>query len=356
MALAATSLINSSAASASVSGFTTASISPTANSLLLLSVGGFDGTGSQDFTVNTVSGLGLTWARKKLGIAGSTPKGDVEAWAATCGATPGSGTITVSLTIAFSGGVAWGVDQFTGEDTTTPVVAGNIVASNNSSAASSVTYGSAASSSNLFWFMNVVLLGGGGNITQAPSETPPWTALSQSQSDTTTFNGASLATQVSPDVTHLTGSSSWSGSHSWGTIGLEISASSGGTPHTATASLTVTPSRTANRTRAATRTASLTPSLSFTAARRRAAFRTAALTVTPSLTVSRTASRHVTAALNVAVSRSVTRTGSHPRNASLTVTPSTHAVASGGSQKAIVVAVAGIRLAWTLSGGRIGGS
>lgn len=229
MTLGPSNLTSGHAEGASVGGFTTASVSPTAGSLLVLSVGGFDGTGSQDITVSAVSGFGATWQRQHLGVAGSTPKGDVEVWTAKMPGSPGSGTITVTLTASLSCGFAWSVDQYTGQDATTPVVTGNTVFANNSSAASAVTYGAAASGSNLFHYASVVLLGTGGTATQAPSETPAWTSLASLQSDTTSFNGVALNTQVSPDVTHLTGSASWTGSHSWGTIGLEIAAASGAT-------------------------------------------------------------------------------------------------------------------------------
>jgi hypothetical protein len=314
VSLAVTSLTSNSTASASFGGFTTASVSPAANSLLVLWVSGFDGSGTQDFTVSAVSGLGLTWTRQKLGVAGSTPKGDVECWTAPCGSSPGSGAITVTLTVGnVNGGVAWDVDQVTGQSASTPVVTGNTQATNNSSAASSATFGTAGNASNLFLYGSTVLIGTGQSVTQAASETPAWTQLAQQQSNTTTQNGVSLQTQVSPDATHLTASSSWTGSHSWGTIGIEIAAATGGTAHTATATLTVTPTFSATAARGHFRTASLTVTPSLSATARRGHFRTASLTVTPSLTA--------------------TRRAAHVRTASLTVTPSFQALASGGQAK-----------------------
>lgn len=105
-----------------------------------------------------------------------------------------------------------------------------------------------------------------------------------------------------------------------------------------------------------TRTASLTVATTLAVARTRATFHTASLTVPITLAAARTRATFHSASLNVSITRTVSRVGAHPRTTALTVTPTTHAVASGGSQKAIVVAVAGIRLAWTLSGGRVGGS
>jgi hypothetical protein len=215
--------------SATLTSGTTASVSPSANGLLILAVGGFDNTGGQDFTVSSVSGLGLTWTRRKLGIAGTVGgglKGDVEVWTAPAGASPGSGTITITLTGTVSGGIAWVLDQATDGSNTPTVVTGNIVSGNNNSATTSVIYGTAASSSNLFWYMSVCLLGITNVITQSPAETPAWTELAEVQSSTGSLAGANVETQVSPDTTNLTGSATLSTGHSWGTIGLEIAGGS----------------------------------------------------------------------------------------------------------------------------------
>jgi hypothetical protein len=266
MSLVVTSLTSSSTAGASIGGFTTASISPAGNSLLVLWVSGFDGASAQDFTVNSVTGLGLTWTRAELGTAGATPKGDLEAWTAECGASPGSGAITVAATVSnINGGFGWDVDQVTGQDPTTPVVVSNIQQTKNSSAASSATFNTAGSSLNLFLLMSTVLIGTGQSVTQTASETPAWTQLAQVQSNTASQNGVSLQTQVSPDVTHLTAGATWTGSHSWGTIGLEIAAS-GPVEHDAAASLSGSGNLTAGASKTVPAAASLSGSGTLTAA------------------------------------------------------------------------------------------
>jgi hypothetical protein len=224
--LTVTNLDANSNAGASIGGFVTDSISPAPDSLLILSIGGFDGAGTQDFTVQSVSGLGLTWTLAKLSEAGSTPKGDVEVWTAVTGASPGSGAITVVMTKNnIDGGIAFCVDQATGENASAPVVPGSVVSSMNSSAVSSLTYDTPAGSSNLFWNMSVVLIGTGGTVTQTPNEAPPWTVLGQTESNTTAVNGAAIMTSVSPDVTNENASATLTASHSWGSVGFEIAVS-----------------------------------------------------------------------------------------------------------------------------------
>ena len=91
---------------------------------------------------------------------------------------------------------------------------------------------------------------------------------------------------------------------------VDVEVTTGGTSHTATASLTVTPSFTAARTRGKYRTASLTPGPSFTADQVHGHYQTASLTVTPSFTAA--------------------RIQAHTRAAALAVDPSFRAVPSGG--------------------------
>jgi len=91
----------------------TASISPAANSLLLVVV-----MPDYQTTVDSVSGLGLTYTKK----ASSTNSNafSVELWTAQCGASPGSGSITIGDGSATSQW-GWHVLQVTGHDTVTPI-------------------------------------------------------------------------------------------------------------------------------------------------------------------------------------------------------------------------------------------
>jgi hypothetical protein len=230
MALAVTSLTNGSTTPTNLTGFTTASVSPAGGSLLILSLGAYDGTGTQDFTVASVSGLSLTWVSQKVTGAGSADKGDVEVWTAVCGASPGSGAITVTFTGAGFGlgAAAWAVDQVTGQNTSTPVVTGNTQAANASSTAPAATFAAAGGSSNLFYAMDVVLLGASGTVVQTPNESPtPWTALDNIASSSAVNNNVALLTTISPDVTNVNAAVSLNASHSWGMIGLELNAAAG---------------------------------------------------------------------------------------------------------------------------------
>lgn len=228
MSLAVSSLTSSSTAGASVASAVTASVSPAANSLLVLWVSAYNGASTQVFTVSGVSGLGLTWAKAKLWFAGSANKGDVECWTAVCGASPGSGAVTATFSSTFAGGAVWDVDQVTGQDAAAPVVASNTIAANASSTAPSATFAAAASPQNLFISGITGLVGTGTSQTVTPNESPAWTQLANTASSTAGQNGVVICTQVSPDVTHLVTSATLGSSGSWGVIGLEIAASAAG--------------------------------------------------------------------------------------------------------------------------------
>jgi hypothetical protein len=117
----------------------------------------------------------------------------------------------------------------------------------------------------------------------------------------------------------------------WFGLDLEVTAGS-----QASASLTVTPARTASATRAATRTASLTATPSRSATRLRSATRTAALTTTPSR--------------QAAAKRAATRT------AALQATPATTVSTNHVAVNSPVFLVARARFAWQVSGARTGWS
>jgi hypothetical protein len=121
--LAAT-LLTSSYDNVDRTSYTTASISPAANSLLLLFV---DDSITADYAPLSVpTGLSLTW--KSIGtrawsVAPATRRSS--AWIAQCGASPGSGTITLTENDMGSGttstGTAWAVIEIIGHHATQPV-------------------------------------------------------------------------------------------------------------------------------------------------------------------------------------------------------------------------------------------
>lgn len=118
MAIAAT-VLDSGIDTTDASSFVTASISPAANSLLLVFAASSDSTLAPTITA---SGLSLSWTSQKDQPFGSstTDVRRLAAFSAQCGPTPGSGQITFSMS-ALSTHVAWMVIEITGHDTTTPI-------------------------------------------------------------------------------------------------------------------------------------------------------------------------------------------------------------------------------------------
>lgn len=116
MAIAFSKLTNGTQGAAALS-FTTASITPAANALLLIQMNINATSASGD---PTVTGLGLTWTQ----VARSTqPSADrrVYFFSAQCGATPGSGTLSASWTGSEQFVASWTVTQVTGHRTTNPI-------------------------------------------------------------------------------------------------------------------------------------------------------------------------------------------------------------------------------------------
>jgi Domain of unknown function (DUF4082) len=119
--------------------------------------------------------------------------------------------------------------------------------------------------------------------------------------------------------TGLTFPASTNGGYDFG-VDVEVS-SGGGSPHSSTATLTVTPGLTADAVRGGYRTAALTVTPGLTADAVRAGYRTAALTVTPGLTAD--ATHGVTMGAALAVTPVFTAAAMHAATAggSLAVTP-----------------------------------
>jgi hypothetical protein len=117
-------LLTSSYDNVDRTSYTTASISPAANSLLLLFVG--DNSNGVIAPEGVPTGLSLTWERLATTAWGNNPgTSRTGAWIAQCGATPGSGTITLTENDRGSGttsrGTAWSVIQITGHHVAQPV-------------------------------------------------------------------------------------------------------------------------------------------------------------------------------------------------------------------------------------------
>jgi hypothetical protein len=109
---------------ANATSYNTASISPAANSLLLVFVSDNIGTGSAPRSVPT--GLSLTWQNLGYRMWGPTPGEQMSGlWIAQCGASPGSGAITFTENDMGSGttssGTGWIVIQVTGHHVAEPI-------------------------------------------------------------------------------------------------------------------------------------------------------------------------------------------------------------------------------------------
>jgi hypothetical protein len=92
----------------------TASISPAANSRLVVMCWNADGTTGQ---VVTPTGLSLTWTAGDLDLDGGRWMGWYHAL---CGGSPGSGALTLTPATSTTIGIAWAIVQITGAHTSTP--------------------------------------------------------------------------------------------------------------------------------------------------------------------------------------------------------------------------------------------
>jgi hypothetical protein len=210
VSLSATSLTSSSANSGAGSTVTTASISPAANSLLVLSAG-YAVSGAT--TVTGVSGAGLTWTRQ-VGAASVSASAKLDIWTALAGAAPGSGAITLTFgTTAVS--AAWDIDSYAGCSVAQPVNTANAPKANGSGLTASLTYAAAQQPADLYHFACAAAA----SITMSAGETAPWTQLA---SVSESGPSVTLSTQVSPNASVVTGSAALSSTGSWGCAGLEI--------------------------------------------------------------------------------------------------------------------------------------
>jgi hypothetical protein len=216
-ALAVTSLTSSNAAATTVA--TTASVSPTANSLLVLWIAHAVSGG----TTATPSGLGLTWTlAQRLVVASSTK---IECWTAVCGASPGSGAITITLGAAAT--VCWDVDQVTGENVSAPLVTANTKTASGTGTAAALTYNAPTATDGLLYGC-----GASGFVSQTPNTAAGWTELADRSQATPSI---SLETQLSLPPASTAGASTLSASVNWGVIGIELAAAVGIGPSATTA-------------------------------------------------------------------------------------------------------------------------
>lgn len=168
---------------------TTASVSPGANRLLIVSI--FTGSGA-GWASPTMSGLSLTWTKRVEQVDSDTQRA-VTIYTAPTGASPGSGTISMTQSVATT--MLWCVDEVSGDiDTANPVVqtASNKI-DNASASTITVTLGTFASSANATYGAiristnNPLTVGSGFTQLAQPAATNPFYAQSQwkNSNDTT---------------------------------------------------------------------------------------------------------------------------------------------------------------------------
>lgn len=116
MAIAA-SVLTSGSGGSGASSATTASISPAADSLLLV---GVLTSISGASPVPAVSGLSLGWGAPLSSVQNPTNQ-RVSVLRAQCGGSPGSGTLTISWAGSASNASIWSVIQITGHSATNPI-------------------------------------------------------------------------------------------------------------------------------------------------------------------------------------------------------------------------------------------
>lgn len=198
---------------ASVSTITSASVSPTGSSLLVLWASAWDGSTSGP-TVSSVSGFG---AWNFQGHCGPSNKGDLSCWACQLGASPGSATVAITWG-ASGAGVAYDLQQVTGS--AYPITTNS---STGSGTSATTTFATAQSGSSIFLCAAYAALGHTATLTQTPAETPTaWTELTDQTISSAAAGGVGMETQVSPSASELGAVSTLSATHGWGMLGLEI--------------------------------------------------------------------------------------------------------------------------------------
>lgn len=227
---------NRASAISTANSVTTASFTPSANSLLVACVGG----NSEGATpVYTVSGGSLTWTRRKsqwvTDGSGSGWDDQTEIWTAPVGASPSSMTVQVSSTATMDG-IYISTYDYTGYNTSSPVGATASGTRVEADGAFSITLdGSPASTS------EVIAVGGADNyLASAGAVFTPgsgWTQLYENNTSETfghvQIRGSSTSTAVAWVQFDCT-----AGGYGFGTaVAIEIKADAGGSPQSITGTL-----------------------------------------------------------------------------------------------------------------------
>lgn len=211
MTLAAT-LLTSGSDSTDANSYTTAAISPAANSLLLCWAYSAGATTAPE---NVFSGLGLTFAERAQATTSAGAR-KLTLVTAQCGPSPGSGALTITATGCIA--EAWSIVQVTGHASTTP----------RQTAGNSGTSGTAGSAT----------LGAGGGVDnrafaafahRAQTLSSPRTNWTELSDDLISLPVGGLMTEWRSVSFESDASATWTTSSQWVGLAVEISAAAAST-------------------------------------------------------------------------------------------------------------------------------
>lgn len=222
-AITGTSIVQGSASNNATS-YTTSSITPSADKLILISIASRSSGGVG--AAPTLTGNGLTWVN--VTFVGDGNERAVSVFRA-MGGSPSTGAITIDFGADGQSNCSWSIYEFSGMDTSGTNGSGAIVQNPTNALGSagtsiSVTFSAAGATDNALYSATVI------SDNLAMTEDTSWTELHEEQVN----DGAdshTLQTQLrNPHGSDTTGGSSWSASESEraAIIGVEIKAAAGG--------------------------------------------------------------------------------------------------------------------------------
>lgn len=209
MALAAT-LLTGNYDNVDRTSYTTASISPAANSCLLLFYVTRHATTGPTLTPSGPSGV--TWTAITNQVDGISRLG---MWRGTVSGSPGTGAVTLSI----DGGVTaigchWHIIQVTGHDTSGTIVQSPVGATGSTGTSSSLTFAAAGASGNRFLSFHFH------RANEATNPRTNWSELDDRAGSTP--NGGSEVQWRNDGTNETTGSASWTTSSRWQSMGVEV--------------------------------------------------------------------------------------------------------------------------------------
>jgi hypothetical protein len=212
MALAASNLTSGSDTTDATS-YATASITPTGNALVLLTVATRRAAGNP--SAPTATGNGLTWVEVGTQLSSGSGNRRITILRA-MGASPSTGAITINIAETQTECV-WSVDQFTGTDTSGTNGSGAVVQSvetdDGGSTATSglVTLAAFGSANNMAY---------GGKVHTSNGTTTPGSGFTELVDVAVAESGTGFQTEYKLNDTTVDWS--WTGSHTWFAAALEI--------------------------------------------------------------------------------------------------------------------------------------